>query len=153
MELMETPAVSAAALIPAPSREVYAILADYRAGHPSILPMPPFAALDVEAGGVGEGTLIRVRLRLLGRETVYRAFVKEPEPGRVLTETNENGYVTRFLVEPAGPDASRVTIETRTPRRPPGIGALERWMLRRMLLDVYRRELELLSKVAGAIRG
>jgi hypothetical protein len=65
--------------------------------------------------------------------------VTEPEPGLVLAETNENGYTTRFLVEPAGGDACRVTIETRTPRRPAGIGALERWMLRKMLLDVYRR--------------
>lgn len=146
---MDTPAVSATAVIPAPRREVYAIIADYRSGHARIIPKPPFVSLEVEEGGVGAGTVIRVRLRLLGRETAYRAVITEPEPGRILEESNDNGYVTRFIVEPAGAeDRARVTIETRTPRRPPGLGALERWLLRRMLRDVYRRELELLREVA-----
>ncbi len=42
--------ISASALVPAPAREVYAIIADYRDGHPKILPRPPFVSLEVEQG-------------------------------------------------------------------------------------------------------
>jgi Polyketide cyclase / dehydrase and lipid transport len=152
MKRNDAPAVSATAMIRASPGEVYGIIADYRGGHARILPRPPFVSLEVEEGGVGEGTRIRVRMRLLGRETAYRATVSEPEPGRLLAEANENGYVTRFIVEPAGADRSRVTIETRTPPRPAGLAAVERWFLRRMLREVYRRELALLEEAASGGR-
>lgn len=149
MTSTEITAISVSGEIPAPPREVYAILTDYRDRHPRILPRPPFVSLDVKEGGIGAGTIIHVRMRLLGRDTAFDAVVEEPEPGRILEEHNSNGYVTRFMVEPAGAeDRSRVTIETRTPPRPLGLGALERWLVRRWLREAYQRELGLLAKEA-----
>ena len=79
--------VSVSARIPAPSGRIYGIIADYRNGHPHILP-PAFSNLEVEQGGVGAGTIIRFNVRALGRTQLFRSVVTEPEPGRVLVETN-----------------------------------------------------------------
>src|SRR5690348_7088206 len=76
--------ISAAAEIPAPADLVYAIIADYRDGHPQILPKPPFAALVVDQGGIGAGTTIRFQMRLLGLTRAFRATIAEPAPGHTL---------------------------------------------------------------------
>lgn len=141
---------SVSAHVSAPAEAVYAVLADYREGHPRILPRPPFVSLDVEQGGVGTGTTIRVQMRVLGRTRTFRAVVTEPEPGRVLVETNDTGYVTTFTVAPATDGtATVVTIATEMPDRPGPLGALERWLVRRMLRPVYAEELRLLARVAA----
>ena len=103
--------VSAERAIPAPANAVYALLADYRNGHPRILP-PAFSDLTVLRGGIGAGTEIRFALDLAGRRDEIEANVDEPEPGRVLSETYpERSAVTRFTGDPVG-DQSRVRIET-----------------------------------------
>ncbi len=51
---------SAERTIPAPAAAVYALLADYRDGHPRILP-PAFSDLTVLQGGIGAGTDHSVR--------------------------------------------------------------------------------------------
>src|SRR5512139_3896517 len=48
--------VSESALVPAPASLTYDIIADYRTGHPSILPTEYFGRLDVLEGGRGAGT-------------------------------------------------------------------------------------------------
>ena len=141
---------SVSAVIDAPPRRVYGIIADYDDAHARIIPKPPFVALDVEQGGRGAGTVIRVQVRLLGRVQSYRATVTEPQPGRVLAETNENGYVTTFTVEPrAGGRQAHVTIATETHRAGP-LGSLETWIMGRLLRGVYLKELELLATVAAS---
>ncbi len=148
---MNEHAISASATIDAPASTLYDILADYRHGHPAILPRPPFVQLDVEKGGVGAGTIIYVTMRVLGQDRSFRALVGEPEPGRVLTETNDTGYVTTFTVAPAeGGDRSTVTISTEPPELRGVTGAIERLITRRLLLDAYEKELENLATVAGA---
>src|SRR5438270_9347692 len=47
--------VSADRFVAAPADELYSYIADYRNHHPHILP-PTFKDLQVEEGGVGEGT-------------------------------------------------------------------------------------------------
>lgn len=141
---------SASALIPAPPQELYAIIADYQHGHPQILPRPPFVSLAVEHGGRGAGTVIRVEMRVLGRLQTFRAVVSEPEPGRVLVETNDNGYVTTFTVEPrAGGEAACVTIATEMTGRAGVLGSLERWFVTRLMRQVYVKELGQLAAVAA----
>jgi hypothetical protein len=142
---------SGSALIHAPPEHVYAIIADYRDGHTRIIPRPPFVSLEVEEGGTGSGTRIRVGIRMFGKVVHYRAVVTEPEPGRVIVETNDNGYETSFIVEPrGGGQHSHVTIAT-TMRWRGGIGgALERWLMPRLLRPMFIRELELLNRVASA---
>jgi hypothetical protein len=106
----------------------------------------------VEEGGIGDGTVIRVEMKILGREQGFRAVITEPEPGRVLTETNEDGYETTFTVEPQEDGIhTRVTITTvPPPAKGNGFrGRLEGWLVRRFLTPVYRRELELLASLAA----
>jgi hypothetical protein len=136
------------AYVPAPPDVVYALLADYHDGHPRILPRPPFGALVVEEGGVGEGTLIRFTMRASGKTHTVRARITEPEPGRVLAETSlDNGAVTTFTVDPEG-DGCRVTIATDYAQ--PGVrGAVERLLVPPMLQKVYADELRLLAEVAA----
>jgi hypothetical protein len=148
---LSTNRFSAAALIPAPPQQLYAIIADYRERHPAILPKPPFVSLVVEEGGSGAGTKILVHIRVLGRLQSYRSVVSEPDPGRVLVETNDNGYVTSFTVEPrADGQQAFVTIETDLGERSGALAALERWLVTRLLRPVYMRELEQLAAVAAA---
>ncbi len=142
--------ISASALIQAPPRELYAIIADYEHGHSQILPRPPFVSLAVEQGGTGAGTVIRVQMCVWGRLQTFRAVIAEPEPGRVLVETNDNGYVTTFTVEPrADGQHAYVTIATEMTGRAGILGALERWFVSRLLQPVYVKELEQLAAVAA----
>jgi hypothetical protein len=88
-------------LIGAPPPAVYAVLADYTTHHPRIMPAPPFSDLEVEAGGVGAGTVFHITMRMMGRRQRLHMRVAEPEPGHVLTETNlDTGVVTEFTIAP-----------------------------------------------------
>ena len=146
---MTTHQFSASTLIQAPAQELYAIIADYHHGHPQILPKPPFVSLAVEQGGLGAGTVICVDMRVLGQLQTFRAVVTEPEPGRVLVETNDTGYVTTFTVEPrAGGQQAYVTIATEMNGRAGVLGILERWFVTRLMRPVYVKELAQLAAVA-----
>jgi hypothetical protein len=138
--------LSASTPVPAPPERVYALLADYRDGHPRILPERYFASVVVEEGGRGAGTVLRVTMRLLGTTRSARMVVTEPDPGRVLQEADpESGLITRFLVEPQAGGGSRVTISTEWPRRPGLSGALEGALAVSYLRRVYGEELRLLE--------
>ena len=151
---MTTHRFSASALIQASAQDLYAIIADYHHGHPQILPQPPFVSLAVEQGGTEAGTVIRVDTRVLGRLQTFRAVVTEPEPGRVLVETNDNGYVTTFTVEPrAEGQHAYVTIATELTGRAGMLGTLERWFVTWLLRRVYVKELEQLAAVAAQRAG
>ena len=135
------------ARIDAPAGEIYALIADYRNGHPRILP-EQFSGLVVEAGGIGAGTSIRFQMKVLGRRGTYRALVTEPEPGRVLSESylGENAPVTTFTVDPAaGGRSADVTISTELAVRAGIPGRVERFLTTRLLRPIYVRELELLA--------
>lgn len=144
--------VSASARIDAPPDRVYGIIADYRNGHPQILPKQ-FSKLCVDAGGYGAGTVIRFSVVAMGRKTDFRAVVSEPQPGRVLVERNDppNASVTTFTVDP-GPTGreSDVTISSELPDRPGILGAFERFVTRKVMNGMYKDELALLAAVATA---
>ncbi len=140
--------ITASAKIAAPPARVYAILADYRSGHPSILPPAAFLGLEVEAGGVGDGTRILVRARKPGGVREMRMRVTEPEPGRVLAEEDvETGTRTTFTVEPCGTgDHCRVTLTTVW--APGSVSGLERLLIPLVVPRVFREELRLLAAAA-----
>lgn len=147
---MENHQFSASALIQAQPQDLYAIIADYHEAHPQILPKPPFVSLVVEKGGIGEGTEILVQMRLLGQLQSFRSVISEPDPGRILVETNDTGYITTFTVEPqANGQHAQVTIATEISGRTGVLGTMERWFVKRLMRPVYIKELELLSKVAA----
>jgi len=146
----ERHAVSASAVIPARCDRVYSLLADYRDGHPRILPRQ-FSDLVVEQGGVGAGTVIRFRMSLLGKKQTLRAAITEPEPGRVLVETglDPGGPITTFTVSPGhAPADSNVTISTEFAVRAGFLGTIERTISSFLLGSIYEKELENLARVA-----
>ena len=145
-----TTTVSASARVEAPARRVYELIADYRDGHTRIVPPKYFKSLDVEQGGFGAGTIIRVTMHILGADRTYRAKVTEPEPGRVITETDlETGLATSFIVTPNGA-ASDVTISTAIPHLPGLVATIQRWLVKRLLPQIYREELQLIDAQARA---
>jgi len=136
-----------AATIDAPAARVYAVLRDYEGGHAAILPPDTFRELVVLEGGQGEGTRLRLRMEVMGEEVVSEQVVSEPEPGRVLVETDEKGMSqTTFTVEPAGANQARVTIHTELRTKPGLRGMVERVLTPRLLERVYREELERLNE-------
>jgi len=142
--------ISASAIIPARRDRVYSLLANYTDGHQRILPKQ-FTGLTVEEGGVGAGTIIRVQMSFLGKKQHYRAAISEPEPGRVLVETNleANSWVTTFTVNPgSAPADSNVTISTELPVRAGFPGKIERLLSTLFLRPIYVKELENLARVA-----
>jgi len=145
---MGTIHVSAQQTIEAPAGVVYGYIADMRGHHPNFLP-PAFTDFEVESGGVGAGTVTRFKLNAGGRAREYRMQVAEPDPGRVLTESDtDSSLVTTFTVDPAG-DRSTVRIST-TWEGAGGIGGFfERTFAPRVLRRLYADELERLNQYAG----
>jgi len=136
----------ATAHVGASAADAYRMIADYRVGHTRIIPPRYFRDLRVEEGGYGAGTVIRYDLIAFGKTTRARARVTEPEPGRVLVETDlDKGAVTSFVVDPVGTAKSRVTIKTDMPTRSGLVGFIERAVIRRFLRRVYVAELALLD--------
>jgi|SRR5215208_4043738 len=141
---------SASALIPAPAQKVYNLIADYRDGHPRILPKPYFIWLGVEQGGYGAGTVINFQMKLAGRIQSFHSVITEPEPGRVLMETDLNsGAASTFTVDPrADGQQAFVTIMTTT-EVPDGFsGKIQGWLTTRLLHPIYVKELGQLAAVA-----
>lgn len=144
---------SGSAIIHAPAARVYSIIADYRVHHPRIVPPEYFRTVEVEAGGVGAGTRVRVETRVLGRTQQFVHHIREPEPGRILEEVDASGFsVTRFTVEPAEQGtSSRVTIETTFRVRSGPLGVIERAVTAAMLRRIYKKELARLDQYATTL--
>jgi hypothetical protein len=143
--------VEASDVIDASPKVIYAILTDYRKGHPAILPKPYFTDLTVVKGGKGAGSVILVRMRVLGVEAAYTMEVSEPEPDRVLVEADENaGVTTTFTVDPLdGGTKSRVTIATDMKASPGFKGFLEKLITPRITRSIYKKELRQLADYVG----
>jgi Polyketide cyclase / dehydrase and lipid transport len=134
---------SATRLIQAPPGRVYHFIRDFRAHHPRFLP-PQFTDFEIETGGVGAGTVHRFNLTLAGRTQSYRVRVGEPEPGRVLIESDPSRcLITTFTVDRDPSGGSVVTIRTRWFG-----GIVERMLAPRMLRRLYDAELALLDRHA-----
>jgi carbon monoxide dehydrogenase subunit G len=139
--------VSAEGAVDAPADAVYRFIADMSKHHPHFLP-PAFSDFRVESGGVGTGTITRFKVTAGGRTLEYRTKIAEPEPGRILTESDTNSTtVTTFTVSARG-DASLVQIST-TWRGAAGIGGLlERLFAPRVMRAIYADELRRLDAYA-----
>ncbi len=149
---MGTIRVSAERTIDVPAATVYHCIADMRDHHPHYLP-PAFSDFQVESGGVGDGTITRFKVTAGGRTRQYRMRVAEPEPGRVLTESDTlSSSVTTWTVTPQD-SACRVRIST-TWRGASGIGGFfERLFAPRALRQIYADELNRLDAYAREQHG
>lgn len=141
--------VGDSAVVQAPAEAVYAVFADYHEGHPSVLPRPPFGRLVVEQGGAGAGTVFTVQTRQGLAMRTFRMRVTEPQPGRLLMESDVDSDLTStFEVEPVdGGRGARVTITTRWTRG--GVqGFVERLLLPRLARPIYAKEIRNAERVA-----
>ena len=139
--------VAVSADIAAPSRDIYRLIADYRAGHPRIVPKDYFRNLRVAHGGYGDGTIITYDMIVFGRTYHLRALVTEPDPGRALIETDlDRDAATTFIVESLGPRRSRVTIATAIQSRSGVPGLFERALMGRFLRHVFAAELRCIDR-------
>jgi len=143
---MATILVSAERTVDAPAGAVYGYIADMREHHPHFLP-PAFSDFQVEAGGVGEGTITRFTVTAGGRTRQCRMKVAEPEPGRVLTESDTNSSLVTTTVTPQG-SMSLVQISTAW-EGAGGIGGFfERLFAPRVMRGIYADQLERLGAYA-----
>jgi hypothetical protein len=135
--------------IGAPAEQIYPFIADYRSGHPRILPPKYFQGLDVEEGGIGAGTVIRFGIRIMGRTRIGRARVTEPQVGRVLVETDiATSIATTFRLDPeVGGSRTRVTISTDLGALK-GLKRIEGLVAIPFLRRIYSEELALLKALA-----
>jgi Polyketide cyclase / dehydrase and lipid transport len=139
--------VSTEAIVDAPAETVYRYLADMRDHHPHFLP-PAFSDFRVESGGIGAGTVTLFKLTAGGRTREYRMNVAEPEPGRILTESDTNSTaVTTFTVSPRDA-ASLVEISTAWDGAGGIGGVFERMFAPRVLRAIYADELKRLDAYA-----
>ena len=141
---MATYKVSASAIIDAPAEQIYEILADYRDGHPRIVPKRYFPSLEIEEE-LPTGTIIRFETHIFGTTRKARAMVTRTVPGRLLVEADLAGRaVTSFVLNPIG-QRSNVTITTELKSRAGLLGIVERAVTRLMLRKIYIEELKLLA--------
>ena len=130
---------------------IYKIISDYENHHPNILPEAYFEGLDVVEGGVGAGTRIDVHAKIKGSRQTLQMGVAEPQPGRVLSETDLNGGMkTTFALEPLAEDKTAVTITTAWPPASGFQALFNRLFLPRYIRGMLQAELEQLAEyVAG----
>ena len=87
-------------------------------------------------------------MKIGGRLRTLRAAITEPDPGRVLVESDlDGGGVTTFTVTPLGEAVCQVHIVTEWTSG--GLrGWVESFLAPRMLEPLFREELEILQRVA-----
>lgn len=130
----------------APAELTYRLIAD-DAHHRQFLP-DGISDFEVVEGGVGAGTVHRFKVTAGGRVREYLMRVDEPDPGRVITETDQNSsLVTSFTVTPAG-DGCRVRIETQWNGAGGVGGFFERTFAPRVMRRMYADELARLDAYA-----
>ncbi len=144
---METIEIKESRIIDAPPAAVHAVLADYRAGHAAILPQPYFKAMTVEEGGFGAGTVLRVQMEVMGRTFHYHQRVTEPEPGRVLVETDvDTGEWSSFTLDPLDNGrCTQVTITACQHIKPGFEGIMQRIAQPGIVRRIFRKELQNLA--------
>ncbi len=137
----------ASAVIDARPQVIWDVIRDYHIGHPAILPKPYFQSLKVLKGGVGEGTETHLTMKIFGRTFEYHHRISEPDPGRVLQETEVNtGQWSKFTLDPLDDGKqTRVTITTEQPASPGLAGFLERLTAPGIQRRIFEQELALLA--------
>ncbi len=144
--------IEKSAQVNATAATTYMVIADYCTHHPAFLPKNYFRKMEVEAGGVGEGTVFHAEMEVFGSKFAFRMRVSEPQPGRVIQETDlDSGLVTTFTVEATSVDRSTVTIASEW-ERPAGLkGWLDSNMRAMTMRRIYTEELALLGQYIATV--
>ncbi|CCQ95033.1 conserved hypothetical protein [[Clostridium] ultunense Esp] len=144
---MDTYEIQVTQRIKADTELIYRVLSDYQNEHPRILPKPYFASTEIEQGGIGAGTIVRVQMKVMGVVNHLRLFVTEPIPGREIHEEDPAiGIKTIFTLEP-DPDHSscQVSIRTIWQKKKGFRGLIEQWLVPLIVRSIYAKELEILK--------
>lgn len=145
--LMNTITIEYSAVINARPDIIWRVLTDYRHAHRAILPKPYFNDMVVEQGGIGAGTVILTTMTIWGQHYSFHQLVSEPEPGRVLVETDmETGQYSMFTLDAldAG-QPTRVTITSVFPREAGIQGWLQSMLQPAITRHIYKKELQNLA--------
>ena len=136
--------------VAAPAQRVREVLADYAGARPRILP-EQFSDYRVDSGGTGAGTRASWRFAATSKRVREQSVDVTAPDDATLVETDRNSsMVTRWTVQPAGADRSRVTVRT-TWNGAGGIGGFfERTFAPKGLRRVYDRMLESLEREVAA---
>ncbi|MCA9914565.1 MAG: SRPBCC family protein [Anaerolineae bacterium] len=147
---MNTLYIEQSAIIHAPSDLVYSIVADYEVGHRAILPKPYFQEMVVEEGGYGAGTVIRLKMVVMGQTFNYHMRVTEPEPGRIIQESDQDtAQWSRFVLDEVSDNTqTRITIQSEFPLMPGFMGWMQRLTTPMIVRKIYREELAILNRYA-----
>ena len=101
--------IEVTALVDAPPERVYAVLRDYEAGHPAILPPATFREMTVLEGGQGEGRTVHPRQQTQQRRARGPVGLagpdQRPDRGRFHRHSAQFQYLQGLYVrhpEPAG---------------------------------------------------
>jgi hypothetical protein len=130
----------------APAELTYRLIADDE-HHRHFLP-DAFSDFQTLEGGVGAGTVHRFTLTAGKRVREYVMRVDEPEPGRIITETDQSSsLVTSFTVTPDG-DGCRVLISTQWDGAEGIGGFFERTFAPKVMRKLYADELTRLDRYA-----
>jgi hypothetical protein len=139
--------VAAERQVGAPAPVVYGWLADYADHHHRFLP-GAFSDYAVESGGVGAGTVVAFSVTAGGRTRAYHVTDSEPEPGRVLQESDSgSSLVTTFTVTPGG-DTSTVCIASNWTGAGGIGGFFEKRFAPKVLRKLYLEELDRIDAYA-----
>ena len=136
--------------VAAPPERIRQALADYTGTRPRILP-EQFTDYRVESGGDGAGTHAGWRFAATSKRVRDQSVDVTAPDEATLVETDRNSsMVTRWTVQPSGPDRSRVSVRT-TWNGAGGIGGFfERTFAPKGLRRVYDAMLDRLEReVAG----
>jgi len=108
-----------------------------------------FSDFETIEGGTGAGTLHRFKIQAGGRTREYTMRVSEPEPGRVIAETDQgSSLVTSFTVKPSSADTCLVLISTSWDGAGGVGGFFERLFAPRAMRRMYDDELAKLDRYA-----
>jgi hypothetical protein len=104
--------------------------------------------LTVEQGGTGAGTVFRTSVTVMGMTEHFHMVVTEPEPGRVLVETDaKQGVTTSFTIDSVEEGKkSRVTIATDWTPKPGVMGWIEKLSKPAVTRKIYDAELQLVQE-------
>lgn len=95
--------------IAASPRQVFTCIADFSAHRPQWLP-PNYSDWAVERGGIGDGTVVRYRLKVGPRQRVYHMHISAPQDQTsVLEKDADSSMQLRWTVTPRGAE-SHVTV-------------------------------------------
>ncbi|MDQ3654812.1 MAG: SRPBCC family protein [Chloroflexota bacterium] len=122
--------------IPYDSDAVYRCLADFERGQPRLLP-EAVRDYEVQAGGIGEGTIVSCAMTIHGRERQFLFRIAEPIWTRTITAYDHDSHLTlTWFLRAEGP-TSEVEIEAYWTEPESTFGFLKVWwasfVIRRLL--------------------